>query len=185
MSTVDEILSGDPALLLPLSSWQAPLVIRMHGYTVVTYPDNMGLLAIGPANANAEPDTSERAMRREALLSPWLDDLNFVTVDAALLMASLLEATMLVGRSTSVVVALAGHYASHETTARVVTGLYRHGDRLDVAITARPIPSKNGPDVTGFVWATDGWLILQAGATEPQRTGRFGQVQIPVLEVIR
>lgn len=182
--TVDEILSGDAAPLPPISSWQAPMLIRLRGYVVATYPDGMGLLAIGPA-ADVEPDTSERAMRREALLSPWLDDLAFATVDVALLMASLLEAAMLVGRSTSVVVALAGHYASHETTARVVTGLYRHGDRLDVAITARPIPSKNGPDVTGFVWATDGWLILQAGATEPQRTGRFGQVQIPVLEVIR
>ena len=180
MSTVDEVLSGDATPLPPISSWQAPLVIRLRGHAVVTCPDGVGLLAIGPADA--EPDTSERAVRREMLLSHWLDDLAFMTVDVALLMASLLEATMLVGRSTSVVVALAGHYASYETTARVVTGLYRHGDRLDLSVTARPIPSKDGPDVTGFVWATDGWLILQAGATAPQRTGRFGQVQIPALE---
>lgn len=181
MSIVDEILSGGAAPLPPLSSWQAPLVIRLHGYSAVTYPDDMGLLAIGPANT--EPDTSERAMRREALLSPWLNDLAFVPIDTALLMASLLEATMLVGRSTGIVVALAGYYASHETTARVVTGLYRHGDRLDMATTARPIPSKDAPDTTGFVWATDGWLILQAGAAPPRRAGQFGQVQIPVLEV--
>ena len=83
----------------------------------------MGLLAIGPANTGART-LSERAMRREALCPLWLNDLASCPSITALLMASLLEATMLVGRSTGIVVALAGYYASHETSARVVTGAF-------------------------------------------------------------
>lgn len=180
-ATIHAVLSG-PSMEPPppLAPWGPPLVLRIDGRPVSFRSDGMGLAILGPADGE-EPEDSERARRTAAVMEEWVGAAGpFGAVDLPLLLCSLVEAHMVVGVRHPVV-ALAGHFARSETTEQVASGLFRYGQGVELATTTRPMRCV-GAEVHGFLWVTDGWVIVQAGALRPSAAGPQGQPEIPVLE---
>jgi hypothetical protein len=170
----------------PAIAWNERHVLSVCGRSVSFRTDIVGgLVLLGAAMPDDEPETDERAVRRVAVLEQWVDATGeFHDADLPLLMCSLLEAHMVVGKLPHPTVTLAGHLARSETVEMVATALYRHASRRGVrlATTTRPMRCVGGAEVHGFVWTVPGWIILQAGALPPSTSGRHAQLEIPVVE---
>jgi hypothetical protein len=184
MSLLDVL--GLPDAEPPAIAWNAPCALRVCGKLVSFRTDIIGgLVLLGAAEPDDEPETDERAVRRVAVLEQWIDAAGEPgDVDLPLLLCSLLEAHMVVGKLPHPTVALAGHLARSETVEVVATALYRHASRWDVKMstTTRPMRCVGGAEVNGFVWTVPGWILLQAGALPPVTSGRSAQLEIPVVE---